>query len=67
MGVEIAPFGDEHLEGAAELLAARHARHREAEPLLPALEDARAEIERVRSPEGTSGIVALDGGESPGS
>ena len=66
MGVEIAPFADEHLEGAAELLAARHARHREAEPLLPALEDARAEIARVRSPEGTSGIVALDGGDVAG-
>ena len=49
MGVEIAPFGDEHGEGAAELLAARHARHREAEPLLPALEDPGAEIERARS------------------
>ena len=66
MGVEIAPFGDEHVEGAAELLAARHAHHREAEPLLPALEDARAEIARVRSPEGTSGIVALDGGDVAG-
>jgi GNAT superfamily N-acetyltransferase len=66
VGVEIAPFGDEHVEGAAELLAARHARHREAEPLLPALEDARAEIARIRSPEGTSGIVALDGGDVAG-
>jgi ribosomal protein S18 acetylase RimI-like enzyme len=66
VGVEIAPFADEHLEGAAELLAARHARHREAEPLLPALEDARAEIARIRSPEGTSGIVALDGGDVAG-
>ena len=30
------PFTAEHLEGAAELLAARHRRHREAEPLLSA-------------------------------
>jgi ribosomal protein S18 acetylase RimI-like enzyme len=61
LGVEIAPFGEEHAEGAAELLAARHARHREVEPLLPELENARAEIERARAPESTSGVVALDG------
>ena len=66
MGVEIAPLADEHVEGAAGLLAARHARHREVEPLLHPLEDARAEIERARSPEGTSGVVALDGGEIAG-
>src|SRR5437764_2543348 len=31
-GVEIQPFADEHVEDAARLLAARHARHRAAEP-----------------------------------
>jgi ribosomal protein S18 acetylase RimI-like enzyme len=66
VGVETAPLGEEHVEGAAELLAIRHARHRAVEPLLPELEDARAEIERARAPEGTSGIVALDGGEVVG-
>ena len=33
-GLEIVPFSDAHLDDAAALLAARHARHREAEPLL---------------------------------
>src|SRR5213592_5102568 len=35
--LELVPFADEYLEDAARLLAARHARHREAEPLLPEL------------------------------
>ena len=34
-GLEIVPFNDAHLDDAAALLAARHERHREAEPLLP--------------------------------
>jgi GNAT superfamily N-acetyltransferase len=42
--VEIVPFASEHLDSAAELLAARHARHRAAEPLLPAELDFREEI-----------------------
>src|SRR6266566_87426 len=33
---EIVPFSDEHLDDAARLLAGRQARHRQAEPLLPA-------------------------------
>ena len=66
MGVEIAPLADEHVEGAAALLAARHARHREIEPLLPALADSRAEIDRALSPEGTSAVVALEGGAVTG-
>src|SRR5919202_2399659 len=32
--LEIVPFSDQHLEAAAVLLAARHARHRVVEPLL---------------------------------
>ena len=32
---EIIPFADDHLDAAGELLADRHRRHREAEPLLP--------------------------------
>src|SRR5919197_2878370 len=40
---ELVPFADEHLEDAARLLAARHARHRRAEALLPKrFEDAAA-------------------------
>jgi ribosomal protein S18 acetylase RimI-like enzyme len=33
--LEVVPFADEHLDDAARLLAARHARHRRDEPLLP--------------------------------
>src|SRR5919204_1082203 len=44
--LEVVPFSDEHLDAAAALLAARHARHREAEPLLPELDDPRAAVER---------------------
>src|SRR5919201_442769 len=50
--LELVPFADEHLEDAARLLAARHARHRRAEALLPKrFEDAGhavAEAEDVR-------------------
>src|SRR5919204_4799020 len=35
-GLELVAFSDEHLEDAAALLAARHARNRALEPLLPA-------------------------------
>lgn len=61
---EIVPFADEHLDGAAALLAERHARHREAEPLLPAEVDFRAEIEKERDE--LPGAVALAGGEVVG-
>lgn len=58
--LEVVPFADEHLDAAAELLAARHARHREAEPLLPADVDVRAELEREWRQEGASGAFAGD-------
>jgi hypothetical protein len=57
--VAIVPFGGEHVAGAAALLAARHERHRAAEPLLAPLRDARAEVEAA----GTSGAAAVEGGE----
>jgi GNAT superfamily N-acetyltransferase len=41
--MEIVPFADEHLDAAAELLAARHEAHRSAFPQLPEA-DYRAEI-----------------------
>lgn len=66
MRVELAPFEGEHVAGAAELLAERHARHRAAEPLLGALEDAAAAVERARRAEGASGTVALADGEVAG-
>ena len=59
--LEVVPFADEHLDAAAELLAARHARHREAEPLLPDDLDFRAEVEREWRQEGASGVFAGDG------
>jgi GNAT superfamily N-acetyltransferase len=59
--LRIQPFADEHLDGAARLLAARHARHRAAEPLLPEVSDFRAEIESAWRAEGASGAAAFRG------
>lgn len=63
---DIVPFSDEHLDGAARLLEARHRRHRGAEPLLPAELDYRAEIEREWRQDGASGAAALAAGEVVG-
>ena len=64
------PFADEHVEDASTLLAARHARHREAEPLLPsryeAMEAAREELAAVWNAEGVFGAIALSNGEAVG-
>jgi ribosomal protein S18 acetylase RimI-like enzyme len=64
-GPEILPFTDEHLDGAAEVLAARHRRHREAEPLLSAAyEDpaaARQQVVTAYGADEASGAVAIDG------
>jgi GNAT superfamily N-acetyltransferase len=59
----IEPFTAAHLDGAAALLAARHARHRAAEPLL-AEADALAAVRHAF--EGGSGAVAVRGGEVAG-
>jgi ribosomal protein S18 acetylase RimI-like enzyme len=64
--LEIQPFGDEHLDVAAELLAERHARHRAAEPLLPADVDFRGQIEGEWRTDGASGVFATRGGEPAG-
>ncbi|HEU5478112.1 MAG TPA: GNAT family N-acetyltransferase [Gaiellaceae bacterium] len=58
--MEIVPFADEHVGGAAELLAERHATHRVAEPLLPDREDFAAQIAKER--EDATGVVALEDG-----
>ncbi|HKN63930.1 MAG TPA: GNAT family N-acetyltransferase [Gaiellaceae bacterium] len=42
--MKIVPFGEEHVDAAAEVLAERHERHRRAEPLLPGDVDFRAKI-----------------------
>ena len=64
------PFADEHVEDASTLLAARHARHREAEPLPPsryeAMEAAREELAAVWNAEGVFGAIALSNGEAVG-
>jgi len=57
---EIVPFTDAHLDDAAALLAARHARHREAEPLLPEGVDFRAAVEQEWRQEGASGVFSGD-------
>lgn len=59
--VEIVPFADEHVDAATELLAARHARHREAEPLLPAEVDFRAQVESEWAVDGASGVISDHG------
>jgi GNAT superfamily N-acetyltransferase len=54
-------FSEEHLDAAAALLAERHARHRQAEPLLAADVEIRAEVEALWQREGASGAVAVAG------
>jgi ribosomal protein S18 acetylase RimI-like enzyme len=63
--LEFEPFADEHVAGAARLLAARHARHRAAEPLL-ADGDPEEAIRAVCSEEGTTGVVAIREGDVAG-
>ena len=64
MSLELRAFADEHVDAAAALLAAAHARHRAAEPLL-ADSDPRAALEAARR-DGASGPVALAGGAVAG-
>jgi len=68
--LEIHAFSEEHIEDAAALLAARHARHREAEPLLPGLyeapETAREELAAVWGAEHSSGAIAFRYGQAVG-
>jgi ribosomal protein S18 acetylase RimI-like enzyme len=64
--VQIQPFSDEHLEGAATLLEERQTRHRAVEPGLPANVDYRAEVEALWSAKERSGAVALKNGELVG-
>ena len=64
--LEIQPFSEEHLDAAAGLLEQRHARHREAEPLLLADADFRAEVAGLWAREGASGAVAVRNGDVVG-
>jgi GNAT superfamily N-acetyltransferase len=64
---EIRPFEASDIDEAAELLAARHRRHRAMSPGLdPAFETlprARAELERLAADGGASGAIAVRGGQ----
>ena len=67
---ELRPFSDEFVPDAGRLLAERHVRHRETEPLLPSrYEDALAAADEIRALWETadaSGAVALRGGRATG-
>lgn len=56
-------FSEEHLDGAAALLADRHRRHCQAEPLLTPQLDFRGLIEAEWRRERASGVVAVRGSE----
>jgi GNAT superfamily N-acetyltransferase len=62
--MEIVPFADEHVEGAAALLAERHAAHRAVEALLPERSDFAGQIAKER--EDATGAVALEHGAIAG-
>ena len=57
----IRPFTHADVDAAAEMLAERHARHRESEPLLPAHVDFRAQIENECGVDGASGVISESG------
>jgi ribosomal protein S18 acetylase RimI-like enzyme len=69
-GPEITTFEAEHLDGAADALAARHRRHRQAEPLLsPAYDDpaaCRELLATAYAAQDASGAVAVDGSKVVG-
>src|SRR5512132_3019467 len=54
-------FTDSDVGTAAEMLAERHARHLEAEPLLPAAVDFRAQVGSEWGAEGSSGVISEHG------
>jgi ribosomal protein S18 acetylase RimI-like enzyme len=64
--LEIHPFSEDHVGDAARLLAERHRRHREAEPLLAERHDFRAEVEALWRGEEASGAVGTRNGRVAG-
>jgi predicted N-acetyltransferase YhbS len=54
-------FTDGDVDTAAELLAERHARHRQVEPVLPSEVDFRGQIESEWGVDGASGVISRDG------
>jgi ribosomal protein S18 acetylase RimI-like enzyme len=63
MPLRLEPLGDSNLDPASNLLAVRHAAHREHEPLLPVLDDPSAAVREALGKEGATGLVARRGGE----
>jgi predicted N-acetyltransferase YhbS len=57
----IRPFTDADVDAAADMLAERHSRHRESEPLLRADVDFRAQIEGEWGSDGASGVISETG------
>jgi GNAT superfamily N-acetyltransferase len=68
MSIEIVPLSAEHLDAAAEMVAARYRAARAQIPFLPALySDAGAIVPRLRAHVGNvPGVVALDAGRPAG-
>ncbi len=68
--IEVLPFGEDHLDGAAHLLARRHRRQLIHEPLLdPAYAEptaAKGELAACFAVEGSSGAIALRNGDLVG-
>jgi GNAT superfamily N-acetyltransferase len=64
--LQIQPFSEQHLDAAGRLLAQRHARQLDAEPLLPSEIDFRSEVAALWNGEGASGVVGLRRGELAG-
>ena len=68
--LKVMTFSDEHLEDAAELLAARHAGQRRYEPLLPSRferhEAAHEEVAAAWGTEHATGAIAFRGGRPVG-
>lgn len=65
-GLRFEPFAETHLDDAAALLAIRHARHLEHEPLLQREPHFRAEVEQAWNEEGAGGSVVFDGSKLRG-
>ena len=66
MGTDIRAITAEDVDGAARVLAERHARHRAVEPLLPQVDDFRAHVARELAADGASGAVSVRSGEVDG-
>ena len=64
--LQIQPFSEEHVEGAASLLEERHNRQRAVEPSLRAGLDYRGEIEALWALDERSGAAATRDGELVG-